>query len=180
MIKITPIFYLIASIFLFSCGNDKKNQEPEVITVATAEKTEYKAADTEVEFKDPKIAVVYNAYINLKTALVNTNNAKTAEAASSLMTAFANVGVEEEILQAAQNISEAADIEVQRRAFVTVTTAVEGMLEGAISSGTVYKQFCPMAFNNQGGYWLSNSKEIYNPYFGDKMLKCGRVADELK
>ena len=37
-----------------------------------------------------------------------------------------------------------------------------------------------MAFNNTGAYWLSNSKEIYNPYFGDMMLNCGRVADTFE
>ena len=44
----------------------------------------------------------------------------------------------------------------------------------------MYKQFCPMAFNDQGGYWLSNSKEVRNPYFGDKMLKCGMVKVTLE
>ncbi|MFT4674108.1 MAG: hypothetical protein ACI9R6_001009, partial [Saprospiraceae bacterium] len=34
-------------------------------------------------------------------------------------------------------------------------------------------------FNNTGGYWLSNSKEIRNPYFGSKMLKCGRIDKEF-
>ena len=57
---------------------------------------------------------------------------------------------------------------------------MEDILEGAIDSGTVYKQYCPMAFNNTGAYWFSNSKEIFNPYFGEKMLKCGRVEAEIK
>ena len=29
-----------------------------------------------------------------------------------------------------------------------------------------------MANNNKGGYWLSEKKEIANPYYGSKMLKC--------
>jgi hypothetical protein len=37
-----------------------------------------------------------------------------------------------------------------------------------------------MAFNNKGAYWISSSKDILNPYFGDKMLKCGRVDSEVK
>ncbi len=43
----------------------------------------------------------------------------------------------------------------------------------------VYYQYCPMAFNNKGAYWLSNQREILNPYFGNKMLKCGEVADSV-
>jgi hypothetical protein len=53
-------------------------------------------------------------------------------------------------------------------------------VEGAVSSGAVYKAYCPMANNNQGATWLSDSKEIRNPYFGDKMLKCGSLKEELK
>jgi hypothetical protein len=53
-------------------------------------------------------------------------------------------------------------------------------MEGALAAGTIYKQYCPMAFSNTGAYWLSESKEIRNPYFGDKMLKCGRIVSEIK
>ena len=42
----------------------------------------------------------------------------------------------------------------------------------------LYLSFCPMAFGNKGGYWLQDSKEIKNPYFGSKMLKCGEIKNE--
>ena len=42
-----------------------------------------------------------------------------------------------------------------------------------------FRQFCPMAFDFEGAYWLSNSDEILNPYFGDEMLTCGNIEDEL-
>ena len=72
------------------------------------------------------------------------------------------------------------DIETQRKAFSEMTAQIEPMLKTALSSGKVYKQFCPMAFNNTGGYWLSNNKEIRNPYFGDKMLKFGKVTETIQ
>ena len=37
-----------------------------------------------------------------------------------------------------------------------------------------------MAFDNTGGYWLSNSKEVRNPYFGNSMLKCGEVKETIQ
>jgi hypothetical protein len=43
----------------------------------------------------------------------------------------------------------------------------------------IYEQFCPMYKNNEGGVWLSMNEEIRNPYFGDKMLKCGKVQREI-
>jgi hypothetical protein len=167
--------------FITSCGNDaKKASELEVVEVNTAEKVTYSAATTEATFNDPKIATVYEEYIQLKTALVNTDAVATAAEASSLMIAFTNIDTEEEVLKAAQTIAEATDVEVQRKAFVVVTDAVEKMLDGAITSGVIYKQFCPMAFDFEGAYWLSNSKQISNPYFGDKMLRCGKVDSEIK
>ncbi|MFM9735850.1 hypothetical protein, partial [Streptomyces niveiscabiei] len=39
----------------------------------------------------------------------------------------------------------------------------------------VYHEYCPMAFNDQGATWLSNSSDIKNPYLPKKMLHCGEV-----
>ena len=45
---------------------------------------------------------------------------------------------------------------------------------------TLYVLHCPMANNNKGADWLSNSKEVKNPYYGQSMLTCGVVAKEIK
>jgi Cu(I)/Ag(I) efflux system membrane fusion protein len=45
---------------------------------------------------------------------------------------------------------------------------------------TVYYQFCPMMNNNKGAYWLSETSDIRNPYYGDAMLTCGETKDTLK
>jgi hypothetical protein len=44
---------------------------------------------------------------------------------------------------------------------------------------TLYYQHCPMANNDKGGNWISQTSEIKNPYFGDKMLKCGETKETL-
>jgi Cu(I)/Ag(I) efflux system membrane fusion protein len=36
-----------------------------------------------------------------------------------------------------------------------------------------------MAFDFDGAEWLSDSDQIRNPYFGDKMLTCGSVEDTI-
>jgi hypothetical protein len=36
-----------------------------------------------------------------------------------------------------------------------------------------------MAFDDKGAYWLSEMKEIRNPYFGDRMLKCGETREMM-
>ena len=72
------------------------------------------------------------------------------------------------------------DIEGQREAFQAVTDEMTKLAEGNIASGKLFYQFCPMAFNNKGAHWLSNEEEIRNPYFGDKMLKCGMVERDIE
>ena len=44
----------------------------------------------------------------------------------------------------------------------------------------VYIQFCPMADNNKGAYWISLEEEVRNPDYGEAMLTCGEVRDTLK
>lgn len=165
---------------LQSCKENNKELPQNEQTETTAEKTRYEAAPASVEFNDPKIADIYKAYIDLKTQLVNSDMATTAKAAEELLTAMSNYGVEEETFLAGQYIVESQSLEGQREGFERITAALEPMLLENIKGGTVYKQYCPMAFNNKGAYWLSNSQEIYNPYFGDVMLRCGRVSDSLQ
>lgn len=72
------------------------------------------------------------------------------------------------------------DLEAKRKEFEIISDALWSLTRTVqYQGGTVYYQFCPMAFNNKGAYWLSNSNQIRNPYFGDKMLKCGSTQDSL-
>ncbi len=42
----------------------------------------------------------------------------------------------------------------------------------------VFVQHCPMALD-EGAMWLSTSKNIRNPYYGDRMMECGEVQGEI-
>jgi hypothetical protein len=44
----------------------------------------------------------------------------------------------------------------------------------------LYHDHCPMARNNQGALWISELKEVKNPYFGAEMLECGRVEEVIQ
>lgn len=72
-------------------------------------------------------------------------------------------------------------IEMKRSHFSIVSDKLTETIEkfGINSESSVYLEFCPMAFDNKGAFWISNSKEIRNPYFGDMMLKCGEVKKEF-
>ncbi|MBY5949809.1 efflux RND transporter periplasmic adaptor subunit [Algoriphagus marincola] len=49
-----------------------------------------------------------------------------------------------------------------------------------LANRVVYKDYCPMAFGDEGAYWLSEKKEILNPYFGASMLTCGEVKETYR
>ena len=36
-----------------------------------------------------------------------------------------------------------------------------------------------MAFDNRGAIWLQDTKDLWNPYFGASMPKCGEVTEIL-
>ncbi|MNG29248.1 hypothetical protein D3C84_1146450 [compost metagenome] len=56
-----------------------------------------------------------------------------------------------------------------------------GLLKKAgMADAELYVHYCPMAFDNKGAVWISTTKEVRNPYFGEKMLKCGEVKETIK
>jgi Cu(I)/Ag(I) efflux system membrane fusion protein len=85
-----------------------------------------------------------------------------------------------EAIEAHANILlEKDEVEAQREQFGFISQALINALTAFGVDGTYYVQFCPMAFDNAGANWLSNEEQIRNPYFGEMMLKCGSVTNEL-
>ena len=180
---------------LNSCGEDQKEKETvvpmqndtrkmaddhEMHSDAEGENLDDGTQTASPEFEDETVATVYEHYTHIKSALVNSNAAEAANGARMLVEALKSAEAKEEVLNAAQKIAETEQINVQRTAFPELSAGVEEMISGELASGEVYKQYCPMAFEGEGAYWLSSSEEVRNPYYGDKMLKCGRVAETIQ
>jgi hypothetical protein len=162
-----------------SCGNEKKVQESEDGSASTAPSTkEQHAIDTGITFKDDRIAVVFEEYQHMRMALINSNFEDVQVKASALGLKLTDDYFEIESI--VLDLATAYNIEKQRELFSQLTTTLEPFIKESLSGGKVYKQFCPMAFNNEGGYWLSDASAIYNPYYGDKMLKCGKVTETME
>jgi Cu(I)/Ag(I) efflux system membrane fusion protein len=72
------------------------------------------------------------------------------------------------------------NLEAKRKSFQMISDLMYDLVRSVrYDRETVYHQFCPMAFNDAGAYWLSKTSDIKNPYFGKKMLSCGEVKDSL-
>jgi Cu(I)/Ag(I) efflux system membrane fusion protein len=79
------------------------------------------------------------------------------------------------------SIGNLSDIEKQRNEFAHFNLTFYNSLKTfGLSNVTTYYQFCPMALDNTGAYWFSDSEKIQNPYFGDMMLECGEVIETIK
>lgn len=118
-------------------------------------------------------------YITLKDAFVKSDASAAKAAARALVQSLQAENMDTKVIEAANLIASSDDLKAQRVAFKTVTDGLIQALKTAGETAGVFVQYCPMAFNNTGANWLSMSEEIRNPYFGDMMLKCGRVEDKL-
>ena len=90
------------------------------------------------------------------------------------------IGYQESISAEAAALQGEKDIEGKRKSFQVISDNLYDLVRTVrFDKKIIYHQFCPMAFNDQGAYWLSPNKDIKNPYFGKKMLTCGEVKDSV-
>lgn len=139
---------------------------------------------------DGNSEAILNDYFNLKDALVADDNAKAKELGASLATSLGKLDVSsytdtqkadlkdiiEDAVEHAEHISE-SDIDHQREHFKILSKDVTDMVAITGTATKLYEQFCPMY--DGGSAWLSMNEEVRNPYYGSKMLKCGKVQREI-
>lgn len=179
----------LATIFFFAaCNNSNQKQEKS------------KAPDTSTSNANNQtittpVAAVVNDYLHLKNALASDNSKEAASGAQKLVISFGALStvsittdqkkiydeVKETVREHAEHIAANGDkIDHQREHFEMLSEDVYDLLKAGTVGKTLYKTFCPMYNDNKGGYWLSETKEIKNPYYGNKMLTCGEIKEEIK
>ena len=77
------------------------------------------------------------------------------------------------------HIDHAETIDELRAEFSTISQILAYSAEQFGIDGPLYRKFCPMAFDEDGAYWLSRDDEIQNPYLPETMLTCGEVIEQL-
>lgn len=131
------------------------------------------------------------SYYALKDALVDSDADKANLAAEELLRSFDAIDASK--MNAAQRsqwekhgnalrvdarqISENDDIAHQRDHFKKLSDNMHAIVVAfKANNAETYWQYCPM----KKASWLSNNKEIRNPYYGSRMLTCGSVKATLK
>ncbi len=83
-----------------------------------------------------------------------------------------------QINESLEDMATTTDMDAYRTEFAQLSRSVATLMrQFGVLEKDHYLQFCPMALDNRGAYWISEEEEIRNPYFGDKMLRCGEVKD---
>ncbi len=177
-------FSLILTItVLWSCGNNSTKTHESHTHDSTI------VSPTDIQ---PNIMVQH--YLHLKNALVSSDPEETKAGAKGMLSVIskmdtsklsteqkaiwdAEIGI---IKENATHISETTEISHQREHLGPLSEAMLVLVKIIGGGKTLYYEFCPMANDNKGGYWLSETEEIKNPYFGDDMLNCGEVREIIK
>lgn len=145
-----------------------------------AAKPETPASSTTPTLKDEKLHAIYQHYVHLTNALINGDAAEAKIAANTIATGAKEIAAAAKIGTSAAAITSASDLEAQRKAFSTLSNEFITLVKkSGLNSGKLYVDYCPMALNDKGAYWISAGEAIKNPYFGEKMMTCGEIKETI-
>jgi hypothetical protein len=138
---------------------------------------------------------IIGEYLLLKNNLADDNSTGAAAAGKKMESEFADFNktaltqsqkktwgdVEAGAKENAEHIAmSGGNIAHQREHFVLLSKNIYDLVKAFGAGQVLYKEFDQMADEGKGAFWLSESKEIRNPYMGKSMLTSGSVKEEIK
>ena len=190
---------LLVLVSLISCQGNSTSKE-----IADKEEADSFVSDTSyttigsTSIAGDSLALVYKSiidkYLDLSDALTESQTLEASKIAVEMAVLFKRPNLKalskenvntwdeqaETILIFLNKISASKELKVQRNEFYPLSQNVYDLyLKIGLKNYSLYKQYCPMAFNDKGAFWLSKSEEILNPYFGSTMLHCGEIQQKI-
>jgi len=182
---------LLSTLFLAACSNsnsttslsEAKQNTDTTASVISSEKTKPAPADE-----------IINGYLQLKNALAADDDKAAAEAGNVMTKAIASFDksalsadqakvyndIEAGVKEHAEHIREnVGNIHHQREHFESLSQDIYDLAKAVGSGQKLYFDHCPMYNDNKGANWISETKEIQNPYLGKSMPTCGSLKEEL-
>ena len=187
----TLIFSIaLSTLFFAACnsGTPKNQTEENPASTATVE------PDTKQGTATASIEPLLNGYLQIKNALTKDDDGGAAAAANEMVKAFGSFDkatltteqaqvyndIEEDAREHTEHIgANAGNIGHQREHFDILSKDLYDLVKEFGAGQKLYYTNCPMYNNNKGANWLSETKEIQNPYLGQSMPTCGSVKEEL-
>lgn len=164
-----------------------------------AEETEIKKVQASFTNVDAKAAAgikeIVDHYLHIKNALANDNAAEAAKGGEAMTTAIGKLDKslltaeqkkvfdadQDDLKEHAEHIGKnGSNIKHQREHFATMSEEIYALVKAFGAGRPLYHDHCPMYNDNKGGMWVSEIKEVKNPYFGAEMLTCGKVEEVIE
>ena len=133
---------------------------------------------------------IVKSYLDLKNKLVSDDSNGASNYGKELYAIFnkfdtksLDANQKKEFLDIADDAKENAEhigdnagkLDHQREHFVLLSKDINDLIKVFGTNQKLYQDYCPMADEGKGAIWISEIKEIKNPYLGSKMLTCGSV-----
>ncbi len=187
---------IASSILALTACNGNTEKKAASTEQTSAPVTETIPSDNSTENPEQgNFSELFSHYQHLTFALSSDNDKEAANASKGMLEALSKIksdgfsaedkttyeDIAADIKEHAEHISDnVGNIAHQREHLVMLSKDFYDIAKTFGTDKPLYKVFCPMYDDNKGAYWLSDSKEIKNPYYGKDMLTCGEVQEELK
>lgn len=186
--------------FFFPGGGSSHDSGPKPVPISVSKHS---------DLFNNSVASVLDAYYDMTEAFVNWDTTLVNKHGAVLVTALGSVETDElkkdttkdaetiyltavDLVANAKNdatsIVQQPTLDKKREALNALTDNLRNLfITVKYDRAKIYYQECPMAFgDDKPGNWLSKSKEVRNPYLGnkhpeykDKMLTCGEPKDTI-
>jgi hypothetical protein len=199
----------VAGFLLSACNNNVKNEhEGHDMTASTTDSPGHLTTPPDKNIKtvpvtfagiDSKASLsikeIVDHYLHIKNALVNSNSNDAVSGAKAMLEAMKKLDkslltaeqktaydkTENELKEHAMHVADnGGKIDQQRSHFAMMSEEAYELIKNFGAGRPVYHDHCPMARDNKGAMWISENKDIRNPYFGEKMPTCGTVEEVIQ
>lgn len=179
--KSTTQFFLlcVTAVMLAACNSNQPSaDQPKGAHHGGHDTTASAAA---IRLKDDHLNAIYRYYTDLTESLIAGDIAGAKVAAAAIELGAGKVNGGQAVASSAAAITNVSDIAAQRDLYATLSDSFIALLKNTgVVSGDLYIMHCPMARGDKGAFWVSNSKTVRNPYYGQSMLTCGSVKETLQ
>ncbi len=204
MKKLIPVFVVVAAIVFSSCNSNtttedhsKMNNNDSLPMQPVAVDNDVKIVPVSFASVDPGVTsfmkVMVQNYLAVKNALADNNESDAASASDKMVTAMKSFDksllsadqkkvyddVQDDLKEHAEHIAK-NKLDHQRSHFSMMSEDMYNLVKAYGAGMNLYHDHCPMYNDNIGAMWLSETKEIRNPYYGEKMMTCGSVEGMFK
>ena len=190
--------FAVIAITASACNNTPtaekniKHEDTSQLSSTAKEADKSSMPDTKV---DGSMKEMVAQYLQMKNALANDNGKDAATAGNAFVESMGKMdknsltadrktkwdNLSDDAKEMAEHIGKNGDkLEHQREHFDMLSKDMYDMVKTFGGGQTLYQDFCPMYNNKKGATWLSETKDIKNPYLGKAMPTCGSIKEEIK